>query len=490
MNRKFIYILVICISAAFVGLIGIQFYWVNNSVLLREQEFDLNVQYAIEEVAEVIERESFYLDEPVAAHYEEEVTDINKRDNYSLEEELGIETPEERKEVSTYRPDAPKADEKESTPQSYTRLNFRKGDPLSFGKDQIVPSKEMTSSVLDSLLKAEFKRNNVKARYYFGVFNRYHQPEILDTEGERFREEFFSRGYKALLFEEDDNHETYYLRLYFPARRSYLIQGMWLMLSASAVLIVLIFGAFAYTIITILRQKKVSEIKNDFINNMTHELKTPISTISLACEALTDPDMPKTDKFMRTYLGMIHTENKRLGVLVENVLRSSILDRGEMVLRAEHVNLHEVIKGVIKNIAIQVKKHGGRVRTDLEAENPVIIGDPVHLTNVVYNMIDNALKYSPESPEIVIATRNVEKGVEIAFADNGIGISKENQKKIFDKLYRVPTGNVHNVKGFGLGLSYVKAVTQKHGGNIRVESELKKGSTFYIYLPAKHEEDN
>lgn len=488
MKRRVIYILVIAISAAFAGLVAIQFYWVNNSVLLREQEFDTNVQYAMLAVAEVIERENFYIDGPAPQLLDD--AELAKRvgGTYNLEEALGIESDDSPPDqVSTFRPDIRPPGAAADVTQEQEKQGSGSQRKASKEVEEPYRSKEVTLYALDSLLNGEFRRNKVKARFFYGVFNRYHQPEILDGEAEKHRDEFFTKGYKVPLFENDDKHETYFLRVFFPARRSYLIQSMWVMLSASGVLIVLIISAFAFTIFTILRQKKVNEIKNDFINNMTHELKTPISTISLACEALNDPDVPKTDRILRTYLGMIHTENKRLGVLVENVLRSAVLDKGEMILRTEQVNLHEIVKGVVRNIAIQVKKHGGRVRTEFEAENPVIKGDPVHLTNVVYNLIDNALKYSPDAPEITIRSHNVKGGVELEFQDNGIGISKENQRKIFDKLYRVPTGNVHNVKGFGLGLSYVKAVTEKHGGNIRVESELKKGSTFYVYLPSRYE---
>jgi two-component system phosphate regulon sensor histidine kinase PhoR len=258
----------------------------------------------------------------------------------------------------------------------------------------------------------------------------------------------------------------------------------------SAVLILTIMFAFSYTITTIFRQKKISEIKNDFINNMTHELKTPISTISLACEALSDPVMRSSEKRMKNFVRMISDENQRLGVLVENVLRSAILDRGEMDLNVDRINLHELAQNVIKNIAIQVNKKGGSIKTDLQAVNPVIMGDRIHLTNVIYNMLDNAIKYSPDSPLVKVSTKDHRNGMLISFSDKGIGVSKENQKKIFDKLYRVPTGDIHDVKGFGLGLSYVKVIVEKHHGEIWVESELNKGSTFNIYLPANHEEQH
>lgn len=472
MTRKFIYSLVAVIGVAFVGLIAIQFYWVNNSIVLREQEFDQSVQFALMTVAEVIERENYFIE-----GVERTLAQSEGEEPYMLEEDE--EALQALEAISAYRPDA-------IPDLSAGEVDLSSGRVP--GATIEVEAKPISAALIDSLLRVELARKEIKTQFVFGVFNRYHQPELLETRAEAHREELFSQGYKVTFFE-SAGADASFLRVHFPKRKRFLIQTMWFMLTGSALLIVLIFAAFTYTITTIFRQKKVNEIRNDFINNMTHELKTPISTISLACEALNDPDIPKTERILKTYLGMINTENKRLAVLVENVLRSAILDRGEMILRREWINSHDVIKGVVKNIAIQVKKHDGSVRMELEAINPVIRGDEVHLTNVVYNLIDNALKYSPHAPSITIRSKNAKEGIEIAFTDNGIGISKENQKKIFDKLFRVPTGNVHNVKGFGLGLSYVKAVTEKHGGNIRVESELKKGSTFYIYLPTDHEED-
>jgi two-component system phosphate regulon sensor histidine kinase PhoR len=227
----------------------------------------------------------------------------------------------------------------------------------------------------------------------------------------------------------------------------------------------------------------LSEIKNDFISNMTHEFKTPISTISLACEVLSDKSIEKSPERMNKYVKMIGDENKRLSLLVENILQTAILDKGQLKLKIQSIDIHNLIEQTITNIKLQVENKEGEISTDLKAANAVINGDRVHITNIVFNLIDNALKYSGDHPVIKISTRNDSEGVFISVEDNGIGISKENQKRIFDTMYRVPTGNIHNVKGFGLGLSYVKAVVEKHGGSINVESELGKGSTFTIYLP-------
>ncbi len=506
MKQKYIQALVVLISSAFIGLVAIQVYWVNNSILLREQEFNHKVTQALEDVADILDQGSYYVDDPVAnsdallrlANENQHLSMGFKNEQDSIERVI-------REHLSgaeeSLHPDI--AAKRDSILQSeWGTYGLETGqileqsgfmDDLLEGSVSIDIFRKMQAlepNFVDSLVKHSLTNQGVSAKYNYGIFNRYHQPEILEGDAEKHREEFFTRGYKTVLFENDPIRETYYLRVFFPNQKSYLLQTMWLMLSISAILIIVIFAAFTYTINTIYKQKKLGQIKNDFINNMTHELKTPISTISLACEALNDPDMRKSEQSMRSFISMINEENKRLGVLVENVLRSAILDRGDMQLRLEPMNLHEVVKGVIRNIAIQVKKKGGSIQVELNAVNPLVKGDSVHITNVVYNLIDNAIKYSLDKPEVIIRSRNVKEGVELSFTDNGIGISKENQKKIFDKLYRVPTGNIHNVKGFGLGLSYVKVVLDKHFGEISVESELKKGSTFSIYIPAEHEEED
>ena len=240
---------------------------------------------------------------------------------------------------------------------------------------------------------------------------------------------------------------------------------------------------------TIVRQKKVAVIKNDFINNMTNELKTPISTISLACEVLNDKDIPKTEERTSHYVNVINSENKRLGTLVENVLQSAVLDKGDFKLKLQEINIHTIIENIAKQAKVRLDAVNGQLVLNSIAEHYIITADKVHITNMISNLIDNAIKYSPTSPEIIITTRNVNDGVVIDVKDHGIGISKENVNKIFDKLYRVPTGNVHDVKGFGLGLSYVKAIIDKHQGTIKVSSQLGKGSTFSIHLPFKFNEN-
>lgn len=477
MSKFSIKALVVLITSAFVGLIAIQLYWINNSILLREQQFDQDIHSALQAVVD-------YIDTREKSAAAMEVESSERPSDQPIAEmkdgPVGEAIP----------PDA--ASGKKSTGALLDQADLLKDIKEGILAIETYPSIEDRVELpeLEALIKDELLDRGVKASFLVGVFNRYKQPEILGENAKSFLSQLKSEGYSEALFPSDLITDNHFVRVYFPTRKQYVVQTMWGMLLISALLILLIMSAFLFTIITIFRQKKLSRIKNDFINNMTHELKTPISTISLACEALSDPDMSANAERTKAFIGMISEENKRLGILVENVLRSAILDRGDMKLVVETINIHEIIQGVVRNIAIQVKKHNGTIRTYLDAPNPVIEGDKVHLTNVLYNLIDNAVKYSPDGPVITITTRNTPSGLMFGVSDEGLGIPKEYQGKIFDKLFRVPTGNIHDVKGFGLGLSYVQAVVLKHHGNIQLQSELKKGSAFNVFIPSKYEEQD
>ncbi|MDD4213823.1 MAG: HAMP domain-containing sensor histidine kinase, partial [Bacteroidales bacterium] len=219
------------------------------------------------------------------------------------------------------------------------------------------------------------------------------------------------------------------------------------------------------------------------INNMTHEFKTPISTIALSCEVLSDNSVEKSQPLYNNYIRVINEENKRLGAMAEKILQTAVIDKGQVNLHTELIDIHKIINETVQSIRIQVEVKKGMIKTELNAENTLISADKTHITNVIYNVIDNANKYSIVNPYIIVKTNSDNKGIHITVCDNGIGISKANQKKIFDRLYRVNTGNVHNVKGFGLGLHYVKTIVETHGGKVNVESEIKKGTTIFIFLP-------
>lgn len=341
---------------------------------------------------------------------------------------------------------------------------------------------QLDPDILDSLLHHQFKDRGIGAEFVFGIFDPFMNPFHADAKDSDW-DGLLASPHRVNLTPGNVITPPMYLSVYFPDEGGYLLRTMWLLLTGSALLLLVIILSFSFTVTTIYRQKKVSEIKNDFINNMTHELKTPISTISLACQALSDPDIRTREGIVDNYIRVIGDENKRLAMVVENVLRTAVMDKGELKLKIAQLDMHEIITKVTETMRLQVQQKGGEVTLELGATSPMVEADQVHLTNVVFNLIDNALKYTENVPEIKVGTRNADHGVVLFVEDNGIGISKENQKRIFEKLYRVPTGNIHNVKGFGLGLSYVQAIVEKHRGWVKVESEPGRGSRFEVFVP-------
>jgi len=423
MNRRIIIITIIAMTFALIGLLGIQIYWITNASSVKEANFRRSVNEALAKVVMKVER---------------------------LEKTKALEVN-----------------------QFESMLNFNRHLPYP---------NFINKNILDSLIALELNIKGVDTRYEFGIF----KPEGLDFLIEKsgnYRKDLIEKGYAFSLFQSDIYTSPEYLLIYFPKEKQFLLTELWGMLLISIILIIIIVYSFTYTISIIFRQKRLSEMKNDFINNMTHEFKTPISTISLACEALSDKDLRKSEPFFLAYITMIQEENKRLAGMAEKILQSAVIEKGQLKMNREKINLHLIISEVIKNIHIQVEIKDGKIRANLKASDPVLEGDQVHLTNLVYNLLDNANKYSPRKPQINVKTENTHNGIILTIADHGIGISKNEQKKIFDKLYRVPTGNIHEVRGFGLGLSYVKAIVEEHGGKISLESEVNKGSVFTIFLP-------
>jgi len=352
-------------------------------------------------------------------------------------------------------------------------FNFKHVQPI---EERVDPK------ILDSLLTAELRNKGIETPFEFGIFSSVRNRMVYQKTGD-YTNELLKKSLGFILFPNDMPISPDYLMIYFPNEKRYLFTKIAGMLSISITLIITIIILFSYAISTIIKQKKLSEMKNDFINNMTHEFKTPISTISLACQALNDPDIKKIDGLPDNYIHIINEENNRLGGMAEKILQTAIIEKGKLNLKRELIDVHEIIRDVIKNMGLQIESRGGRITTDFQANLSQIKADKVHVTNLINNLLDNANKYTHETPEIVVATENFPDGILISIKDNGIGISKANQKKIFEHLYRVPTGNIHDVKGFGLGLTYVKAIIEKHGGSISVESELKKGSKFKVFLP-------
>jgi two-component system phosphate regulon sensor histidine kinase PhoR len=337
--------------------------------------------------------------------------------------------------------------------------------------------------LMDTLLRKEFRENGITLPFEFAVQGT-DQNQMLFSTTTLKPEKWVGVSYHAALFPNETTQDRNALYVYFPNQKQFIIRNVGVMLGGSGILILVIMVCFYLAVTTILRQKKLSDIKNDFVNNMTHEFKTPISTIALATEmaeenALNSGSMPRITR----YLGIIKDENKRLGVQVEKVLQMALLDKGEVKLQQAETNIHTLIEKVLHSHRVQIEQKSGEVSLKLEAENSVVFCDPMHFYNVINNLIDNAIKYSPDKLVLKIQTKNQQHGLLISIADQGLGMNKDQQHRIFENFYRIPTGNLHDVKGFGLGLSYVKKMVEVHRGNVWVESDLGEGSTFHIWLP-------
>ena len=423
MNRKIIIFTIISMTLALIGLMGIQIYWIQNASAVKEANFRRSVTEAMVKVVQKVER---------------------------LEKTKAL-----------------------LTNQYESMLNFNRHLPYEAF---------LTKEALDSILFLVLNSRGVDTRYEFGIY----KPEgnqFLIKKSENYQKELIQKGYAFPIFQNDIYSSPEYLCIYFPQEKQFLLTELWGMLLISIILIIVIVYSFTYTIATIFRQKRLSEMKNDFINNMTHEFKTPVSTISLACEALSDKELRGSGELLDNYLSMIREENQRLSVMAEKILQTAVIEKGQLKMKKEKIDIHHIITDVIKNLKIQVEIKDGEIISNFGASRPLIEGDKVHVTNLFYNLLDNANKYSPKKPLIRVTTDNVHNGIVIQIEDNGIGISKNEQKKIFDKLYRVPTGNIHDVRGFGLGLNYVKAIVEEHHGKITLESEVNNGTKFRIFLP-------
>lgn len=337
----------------------------------------------------------------------------------------------------------------------------------------------LNPNVLDSLLKVKFINFSIDTTYNFRVVDKKHQVVKFNNSSRHYQKNIESPEFRLELYPSDFTSDKYFLELDFPNKNSYIFKQMLGTLIAAILLVCMVVFAFYFAVSTIFKQKRVSEIKNDFISNMTHELKTPISTISLACEAISDPDVKTNPSTLNTLVDMISSENKRLGLLVEKVLQTSLLEKGKLSLNKSIYKIDELVNDAVNSFRIQFQQKGGDLRI-LQLDKVEWEVDKIHFSNVLYNLMDNALKYSKEKPVCTVELIKEKDGFTFLISDNGIGIKKEEQKLIFDKLYRVSTGDVHNVKGFGLGLDYVKRIVHMHGGDISVKSEHNIGTTFKI----------
>ncbi|RNL50729.1 ATP-binding protein [Pedobacter jejuensis] len=351
-------------------------------------------------------------------------------------------------------------------------------------KEKDIPLyKRINFNNLEQLLRKELLNHNINQPYNVQV-KLAQKDSVLYLQASHQNAVFLpDNTYRTELFNNDLFRDPGVLEISFPGKNSAIVGNLSATLASSVGLLLVLVFIFSYTLYAILKQKKISEMKTDFINNMTHEFKTPVATIMIASEALKDPEITEDKARLKRLAGIIYDENVRLGSHIERVLSIARLEKGELKLEHEEVDMNDLIMIVLDSMSLQLQKKNAILNVNTDAENAVVFGDELHLSNVLYNLIDNANKYSKEIPEITIATRNAGKNLIIEVTDKGIGMNKENAKRIFDQFYRVPTGNLHDVKGFGLGLNYVQDIIKKLNGTIKVSSEKDKGTTFEISLP-------
>lgn len=334
--------------------------------------------------------------------------------------------------------------------------------------------------LLETLIKEEFERYNLTEDFEYGIYDCFTDSVVFASRVDFDKEDFLVKPEKVAITSkfEQDGH---YFGVLFPNKTAIILKQLdfW-MYSSFVIFLIVVF--FSYTIFVILKHKRLSEVKSDFINNMTHELKTPISTISLSAEALNNAEITKQPERYFQYINIIKNENNRLRSQVDKVLQIATLSPKKVNIKRERIDLHEVIRKAENTFSINIEEAGGTLNTRLNATNSIINGDLVHITNVIYNLLDNARKYTDKEPVITIETTNKEEEIIVKVKDNGVGIERSQLRMIFDKFYRVPTGNLHNVKGFGLGLFYVDTIIKAHRAKIKVDSRVGEGSTFTLYF--------
>jgi two-component system phosphate regulon sensor histidine kinase PhoR len=320
-----------------------------------------------------------------------------------------------------------------------------------------------------------FAQGNVSAKYEFEI----------TFESEEFEEESSQKVYESAIKFDNFLTSDYALEIYFPNRQIFLFRSVAWLAFGSLFFSICVLAIFTSTVFTIIKQKKLSVMKSDFINNMTHEFKTPIATISLAADSIVNAKIIDKPDRIQSFINIIKEENKRMNLQVEHVLQMAMLDKEELQFNLEEIHINEVLKEVMESVRIRVESAGGQLVENYSSISQAILMDKNHFTNILHNLIDNAIKYSPNELHVEVKSSCNSEGAFISVSDRGIGMSKEEQKHIFERFYRVSSGNIHNVKGFGLGLSYVKAIVDQFAGKVSVESEKTKGSKFQIFIPFK-----
>ena len=520
MKKGAIWFVAVVLLVAFAGLLFIQVRYLEEMVSMRREQFDENVKRALFRVSRQLERQE-------TRHYLDEYYDDTQRaqlEQLAHDDDAVVAAPSSiraESRISVRTPDGA-VFEVRSTRFSDS-LSFRKFS-LSPGhgnntiasrqkaiqemlRGQYIYQKELLDEVvfriltrssdrpllermnvwqLDSLLRDELQHVGLTLDYELCIIDR-DGTGVYRSTGYREAQADAAGSYVQVLFPGDaPSSRLCYMSVYFPGRSRYVLSSGLSFMVPSFIFAGIMLVLFIFVIVTVFRQKKLSDMKTDFVNNMTHELKTPISTISLAAQMLGDGSVGKSPGVLQQISGVINEETKRLRMLVDKVLVMSMFDRQKANLHLREMSVNQLVDTVVKTQTLKIERAGGSIETHLDATDDICRLDEMHFTNIVFNLLDNAYKYAREDVplHLVVATRDLAgRQLELRVTDNGVGIKKEDQRKIFERFYRVSTGNVHNVKGFGLGLSYVNKVVRDHNGKIRVESVYGEGSTFIITLP-------
>jgi two-component system phosphate regulon sensor histidine kinase PhoR len=516
MKEKPTRIIIMLITLSLLGLIAIQFYWISNSIKLEKEKFNKNVGLALANVTTNLEKQetakvllkTITKNDTTELVFKNDSTiqtsNLQTRKTITLNKKITKQGNEDFdyniRVFSSNRDSLGKLKVITNVKNTNNNMIF-----LSSNMDTLISNKnKIIGKVFDELLisvneesiinrinqkdlrkslEDEFNNYGISTQFNFAI-HLTKNDSILFTESTNAIAQLKLSQYKAKLFPNDVFTQSNYLLVHFPNKTNFIYKSNWFVLMISVLLTALIIFLFYATVRMLLIQKKITEVKNDLLNNITHEFKTPISTISLAADIIVEHQQEDDTKISK-YLSIIKSENKRLTKMVENILTTASLENNNVLVNKEVIDANKVIQETAKRFSLLVEKKNGKISTLFESEKLDIIIDENHLRIIITNLIDNAIKYNINSPKIILSISKVNNGVKISVEDNGIGISKSEQNKIFNTFYRVPTGNIHNVKGNGIGLSSVKKIVEANKGTISVESELNKGSIFKIFLPVE-----
>lgn len=530
MSRTVLWILTVFLSIAMIALVGIQTYWFKNSIEAKEQQLGMTVNQLLEDMSnELAQNQTLTtileeLQPPVVSYQSTSVWNY-RIDSRTAVAGTNVGSSPKNKEThpeGVYHPPHPSIKNQkveiiddsvivvigqDDLHEDTILVSAMNRDEIRMELSRTWKEQEMfvdrivrqmmeegknieeriSESQIERMLSSRLQQKGVDIPYEYAV---YLEGKTPIYQSDAFNEYESCNYFRTVLIPGGIFNKPTWISVYFPQERKHFVKSMGIMGWSSGLITFFVLTLFSLALYIMFKQKRLSEMKNDFVNNMTHELKTPISTISLASQMLNDKSIPEKQKNLSQISRIIQTESKQLGFQVERVLQMAIFDHGELKLKLEEINVHDLIETVAQNFLLQIDKRAGQLEFLPDAEDSVIRGDTMHITNLVSNLMENAMKYTRQTPIIRIITSNEAGSIVVSVCDNGIGISKEDQKRIFDKFYRVPTGNIHNVKGFGLGLSYVKLIVEQHHGTIKIKSEPDKGSRFDIHLPLQNLQDN